>query len=39
MSTRKQWKDDVIDVEKLELDLQNPRLPKIQVNYQKISQH
>lgn len=28
MSTRKQWKDDVIDVEKLELDLQNPRLPK-----------
>lgn len=28
MSARKQWKDDVIDVEKLELDLQNPRLPK-----------
>jgi ParB-like chromosome segregation protein Spo0J len=28
MSTRKQWKDDVIDVERLELDLQNPRLPK-----------
>lgn len=28
MSTRKQWKDDIIDVEKLELDLQNPRLPK-----------
>jgi len=28
MSTKKQWKDDVIDVEKLELDLQNPRLPK-----------
>jgi hypothetical protein len=28
MSIRKQWKDDVIDVEKLELDLQNPRLPK-----------
>ena len=22
------WKDDVVDVEKLELDLQNPRLPK-----------
>ncbi len=28
MSTRKQWKDDIIDVEKLELDLQNPRFPK-----------
>lgn len=28
MNTRKQWKDDIIDVEKLELDLQNPRLPK-----------
>lgn len=28
MSTKKQWRDDVIDVEKLELDLQNPRLPK-----------
>ena len=28
MSTKKQWKNDVIDVEKLELDLQNPRLPK-----------
>jgi len=28
MSTKKQWKDDVVDVEKLELDLQNPRLPK-----------
>lgn len=28
MSTKKQWKDDIVDVEKLELDLQNPRLPK-----------
>lgn len=28
MSTREQWKDSVIDVGKLELDLQNPRLPK-----------
>ena len=29
MSTRKQWKDDVIDVEELELNFQNPRLPNI----------
>lgn len=26
--TRKDWKDDVVDVGALELDLQNPRLPK-----------
>lgn len=25
---KNKWKDDVVDVEKLELDLQNPRLPK-----------
>ncbi|MEK7092272.1 MAG: hypothetical protein AAB907_01455, partial [Patescibacteria group bacterium] len=26
--TRKDWKDDIVDVATLELDLQNPRLPK-----------
>ncbi len=26
--TRKNWKDDIVDVTTLELDLQNPRLPK-----------
>jgi hypothetical protein len=29
MNTKKQWKDDVIDVKKLELDLQNPRQKKV----------
>ena len=26
--TKNNWKDDIVDVETLELDLQNPRLPK-----------
>src|SRR4030042_840475 len=26
--TRKNWRDDIVDVTALELDLQNPRLPK-----------
>ena len=28
IKSKREWKDDVVDVEKLELDLQNPRLPK-----------
>ena len=28
VKTKNNWKDDIVDVEKLELDLQNPRLPK-----------
>lgn len=32
------WKDDVVDVEKLELDLQNPRLPKHVRDHNDITQ-
>lgn len=32
------WKDDVVDVEKLELDLQNPRLPKHVKNHNDVTQ-
>ena len=32
------WKDDIVDVEKLELDLQNPRLPKHVRDHNDITQ-
>lgn len=36
--TRKNWKDDVVDVATLELDLQNPRLPKHVKDQKDITQ-